>query len=77
MILSDAAVLVVVGLAIGLSGSSAVSTLTGRLLYGVSATDPLAYGTVALFFVIVALIAAYLPARKAMRLEPMAALRTE
>jgi putative ABC transport system permease protein len=77
MILSDAAVLVVMGLAIGLSGSAALSTLIGGLLYGVSPADPFAHATVALVVVAVALIAAYLPARKAMRVDPMTALRTE
>jgi ABC-type antimicrobial peptide transport system permease subunit len=77
MILSDAAVLVVMGLAIGLSGSAALSTLIGGLLYGVSPADPFAHATVALVVVAVALIAAYLPARKAMGVDPMTALRTE
>jgi putative ABC transport system permease protein len=76
-ILTEAAVLVLVGLAVGLAGSAALSKLIAGVLYGVSAADPLAYGAVVLCLIAVALGAAYLPARKAMRLDPMAALRTE
>lgn len=77
MILSYAVALVGAGVAIGLSGSAVLSRLIGGVLYGVSPTDPFAYVTVSLLLVAVALIAAYLPARRAMRLDPMMALRHE
>jgi putative ABC transport system permease protein len=77
MILSYAVGLVVVGVAIGLSGSAALSRLIDSVLYGVTPTDPFAYVAVTLLLVTVAVIAAYLPARKAMRLDPMMALHHE
>jgi predicted permease len=77
MILSHTVGLVVAGVAIGLGGSAALSRLIGGVLYGVTATDPIAYVTVTLLLITVAMIAAYLPARRAMRLDPMMALRHE
>jgi putative ABC transport system permease protein len=77
MILSYAVGLVVAGVAIGVSGSAALSTLIAGVLYGVTPTDPVAYVAVTLLLVTVAVIAAYLPARRAMRLDPMMALRHE
>ena len=77
MILRSAVGLVVAGAAIGVSGSAALSRLVGGVLYGVTPTDPVAYVAVTLLLVTVAVIAAYLPARRAMRLDPMMALRHE
>lgn len=77
MILSYAVGLVVAGVAIGLGGSAALSRLLGGVLYGVTPTDPVAYLTVVLLLVAMALFAAYLPARRATRLDPLRALRQE
>jgi predicted permease len=77
MILSQAAALVAVGVAIGLAASAALSKLIDGVLYGVTPTDPVAYASVSLSLIAVALAAAYLPARRATRLDPMAALRGE
>ncbi len=77
MILSSAVILIAVGVTIGLVGSAALSNLIGGVLYGVTPTDTSAYIAVTLFLVAVALVSAYLPARRAMHLDPNTALRHE
>ena len=69
--------LAIVGAAVGLVCSLIVSHLMASLLYGVRPTDPLTFAIVAFFFLGVALLACYLPARRAMRVDPMVALRYE
>ncbi len=68
---------VVLGLSIGLIASLLLTRVMQSLLFGVSATDPLTFGTNALFLATVALLACWLPARRAARVDPMIALRTE
>jgi putative ABC transport system permease protein len=75
LVLSQASTLVVAGAAIGLAGCVALSRLISGVLYGVTPTDVWAYVTVSLLLLAVALAAAYLPARRAMRVAPMVALR--
>jgi len=69
--------LVGLGLVLGVGGSLAASRLISALLFGVSATDPGTFLAVALVQAGVAAIALYLPARRASRLHPAVALRTE
>jgi putative ABC transport system permease protein len=65
------------GVAIGLLSSIGLLRLLGTLLYGVTASDPLVLGTVSLLLIVVAMSASYVPARRAMRVDPMKALRND
>jgi putative ABC transport system permease protein len=77
VILQQGLQLAVAGAAIGIVCAVTVSHLMATLLYGVKPTDPLTFGGVAALFVSVALLACYLPARRAMKIDPMVALRHE
>jgi putative ABC transport system permease protein len=77
VILQQGLQLAVAGAAIGIVCAVIVSHLMATLLYGVKPTDPLSFGGVAALFVSVALLACYLPARRAMKIDPMVALRHE
>lgn len=69
--------LVIAGIVLGVAGALALTRLMASLLYGVSATDPATFALVSLFLAIVALLACSIPARRAMRVDPMTALRIE
>jgi putative ABC transport system permease protein len=68
---------VLAGLAIGLAGALALTRLMKALLFGVSASDPLTFGSIALLLALVALLACWIPARRATRVNPIVALRQE
>jgi putative ABC transport system permease protein len=68
---------VLVGLAIGLAGALALTRLMKALLFGVSSSDPLTFGSIALLLALVALLACWVPARRATRVNPTVALRQE
>jgi predicted permease len=77
MVLSEGAKLAAIGIVVGFAASLALTQLMGSMLYGVSPTDPLTFVGVALILTFVALAACYVPARRAMRVDPMVALRYE
>jgi putative ABC transport system permease protein len=67
--------LALAGVAVGITGAIALTRVMKTLLFHVSATDPVTFAGVALLFLFVALAASYIPARRATRIDPMAALR--
>jgi predicted permease len=69
--------LTLVGVAIGLAASFALTRYLGTLLLGVTSTDLLTFSSVAILLCLVSLVACFIPARRAMRLDPMVALRYE
>ena len=69
--------LVIIGLTIGLAGALALTRLMATLLFEVSPTDPITFVAVALGVILAALLACYIPARRAIRVDPLVALRYE
>lgn len=77
LVLRKGLVLAAIGLVIGIGASLAATRLMSSLLYNVSATDPLTFAAVGALLVIVALVACWIPARRAMRTDPAVTLRYE
>lgn len=77
LVVGEGARMAAFGVVIGIAASLAITRLMSSLLFGVSATDPLTFVGVAALLSSVALLASYLPARRAMRVDPMVALRYE
>ncbi len=77
MVVGQGLILIVVGLLIGIVGSLAMTRAMSQILYGVSPNDPLTFAGVSLLLSVTALLASYIPARKATKVDPMVALRYE
>jgi putative ABC transport system permease protein len=77
LVVAEGARMAAFGVVIGIAASLAITRLMSSLLFGISATDPLTFVGVAALLSSVALLASYIPARRAMRVDPMVALRYE
>ena len=75
LVLRHGAVLTLIGVVIGVGASLWLTRLLGALLYGVTPTDPVAFGVVVTLLLTIALLASYVPARRAMRVDPITVLR--
>ena len=77
MVVKQGILLAGMGVAVGLVAAGAMSRVMGSLLFGVSATDPVTYGTVAIALIVVALAASWIPAMRAAGVNPSNALRAD
>ena len=77
LVLRQGMLLALIGAGVGILVALPVARMAAGLLYGVSATDPLTYAGITLLLIGVAVLACYLPARRATRIDPLVALRVD
>jgi putative ABC transport system permease protein len=77
MAVGEGMLLVAIGLAVGLAGAVTLTRFVRTMLFDVSASDPITFGTISALLAAVAFVACCVPARRATRVDPLAALREE
>jgi ABC-type antimicrobial peptide transport system permease subunit len=77
LVVGQGVTLAAVGVVIGIVAALGVTQFIKTLLYNVTASDPLSFSVVAVFLGVVAIVASYVPARRAMRVDPIIALRND
>jgi predicted permease len=77
LVLADGFKMAITGVIVGLLASFGLTRLLTKMVFGVSTTDPLTFGVIAVLLIVVALLACYLPARRATKVDPLVALRYE
>ncbi|MGD8499282.1 MAG: ABC transporter permease, partial [Phycisphaerales bacterium] len=77
LVIKNGLILIVVGLVFGVAAALALTRVLGSLLYGVTPTDPMTFVAVSLMLAAIGLVACYIPARRATKIDPMTALRYE
>ena len=77
LVVRQGVTLAMLGVLVGIAGAFGITRVIASLLYNVGPTDPISFGGVAIFLIAIAFVASYLPARRAMTVDPIVALRNE